>query len=142
MEDDVADNAKFPDMWRCRIERPCCHLNATVMYLFSCQAVRTFLRKSFPGEGRLNELKEIYCAMTEEQSAASTMHLQRQLEQYPNFQNCFGKCQDAGDSLARLMDLIASGEAPEQSLSDLMLIRVRRQILHSCHSKTMDTTHE
>jgi hypothetical protein len=100
------------------------------------------LGKKLLSHHRLNELKELYSAVTEERSAASTMHLKRQLEQYPSFQNYFGKYQDAGDTLARLMDAIASEEDPDESLSDLMLIRVIKKIVHSCHSETLNTTQE
>jgi hypothetical protein len=75
IEDDFADDGTFLDMSGCRNERSCCHLNATLISLFSCQVICIFLRKSFPPHSSSNEFKAFYSAVTEEQSAASTMHL-------------------------------------------------------------------
>jgi hypothetical protein len=142
-EDSDADQEiHFPKLAGFENQRLSCHLNSTLIVLFSSRFVSAFLEgNAFRSGSLLHELSRLRVAQCDEQHPQSTVALQEILSEHATFQNYFGDVQDARETYLYLGQLIkAEGVIGEQFI-ELITIPVTQRIIYKCqHEQTIPTT--
>jgi hypothetical protein len=133
-EDDSGDEQHITGIFAgLKNERLSCHLNATLMALFSSPCISAFLHGNFfASELILFELARLQFVLCDEPKSQSTLKLQSLLERHPSFQNYFGIIQDARETFLYLLDALKQEGGDGMLLAELMCVTTVQEIVYDC----------